>query len=62
MERLLYRAEDAARLLSLSRAKVYELIARGELRCVHVGRAMRIPRQELERFCQKLLEVQQDEQ
>ena len=40
---LLVRVEEAARLLSLGRSTVYEMIAGGELRSVKCGSARRIP-------------------
>lgn len=52
--RLLLTIPDAAALLSLSRSKLYEFIARRELRTVHVGRSVRIARAELERFVNEL--------
>jgi excisionase family DNA binding protein len=42
-EPLLVRVEDAARILSLSRSKVYEMLDRGELPSVRAGSARRIP-------------------
>jgi excisionase family DNA binding protein len=43
LEPLLVRVEEAARLLSLSRSAVYELLDRGELPSVRYGAARRIP-------------------
>ncbi len=43
VSRLLYRVSDAALALSLSRAKVYELINSGALRSVRIDGARRIP-------------------
>jgi excisionase family DNA binding protein len=40
---LQYTVEDTARLLSLSKRKVYQLIATGELESVGTGRLRRIP-------------------
>ena len=40
--RLLYRVSEAAAMLSLSRAKVYELINSGALRSVRIDGARRI--------------------
>ena len=34
----------------LSRTTVYQLIGSGELRAIHVGRAVRVPESEIERF------------
>ena len=42
-EPLLVRVEVAARLLSLSRSTVYEMLASGELPSVRRGAARRIP-------------------
>ncbi|HLH67771.1 MAG TPA: helix-turn-helix domain-containing protein [Candidatus Dormibacteraeota bacterium] len=39
-----------ARLLGIGRTKVYELIGRGELPVVRIGRLVRVPRAELERW------------
>jgi excisionase family DNA binding protein len=55
-ERFLYRVSEAAEALGLSRAFLYTLIAAGQLRPVRVGRAVRIPRAELERFVRELQE------
>ncbi len=49
-EPLLLRAEEAAKLLSLSRSTVFQMIATGELPCVRVGRAVRVSRSGLERW------------
>jgi excisionase family DNA binding protein len=40
---LLYRVEDAAHLLSLSRSVIFELLRSGRLRSVQEGRARLIP-------------------
>ena len=43
VEPLLVRVEEAARILSLSRSTIYELLDRGELPSVRCGVARRIP-------------------
>jgi excisionase family DNA binding protein len=43
VEPLLVRVEEAARILSLSRSTIYELLDRGELPSVRCGAARRIP-------------------
>ncbi|MDP9315571.1 MAG: helix-turn-helix domain-containing protein [Chloroflexota bacterium] len=48
--RLLLRAEEAAHLLGVSRATVYNLLASGELRGVKIGRAVRVSRATLLRW------------
>ncbi len=47
MDKLLFTAEEAGEILSLSRTVVYELIAKGLLESVAVGRARRIPAEAL---------------
>jgi excisionase family DNA binding protein len=39
---LLLSVEEAARSLSISRSKTWELIAAGELEAVHIGRSTRV--------------------
>ncbi len=48
--------DDCAAALGCSRRTVYELIARGELRTVHVGRRHMVPRGERLRFVRSQLE------
>lgn len=43
MDALLMRVSEAAAVLRLSSAKVYALIASGELPSVRVGRSVRVP-------------------
>ena len=50
MSPLALKPADAAIALGLSRATIYNLITRGELRAVKIGRATRIPATELERL------------
>ncbi len=52
--RLLYRVTDVAAALSLSRAKVYELITSGALRSVRIDGARRIRAAGLEAFVESL--------
>ena len=46
----LLRAEEARRILNISKAAVYKLAAEGTLPSVRVGRSVRIVRAELERY------------
>jgi excisionase family DNA binding protein len=50
MEPLLLRAEDCAKVLGLGRSKVFEMIRRRELPVVRIGRSVRVPVGELERW------------
>ena len=55
-EKLLLTAEEAAEALSLGRTKVYELLAKGELRSVRIGGCRRIPDSALREFVDRLLD------
>jgi len=41
---------EAAEALRVARWLIYDMVKRGDLRAVHVGRNLRIPRAELGRF------------
>ncbi len=53
-DRMLYSPDEAAWQLGVSRSRVYELMSRGHLRSVAIGRSRRIPRQSLEQFVASL--------
>ena len=53
-EPLLLTAEEAARILRVSRTTVYTLIKDGALRPVHIGRSCRLSRAELQRYVDRL--------
>lgn len=53
----LYRVSEAAAQLSLGRSKTWQLVADGELRAIRVGRAVRVPAVELDRFVAERLEA-----
>lgn len=50
VEPLAYAVNEAAAALSVSRAHIYNLIKRGEIRSVQIGGVRRIPRAELLRL------------
>lgn len=52
-EPLLLRTSEVARLLSLSRTTIHELVNSGQLPAVRVGRAIRISRAAVERFIEQ---------
>jgi excisionase family DNA binding protein len=56
-EKLLYRAEEAADCLGLSRTKVYELIHCGILPAVKVDGCRRVRRDDLRAFVESLREI-----
>jgi len=49
-EPLLLRADEAAALLAIGRTKVFEMMAAGELPVIRIGRCVRIPKDQLERW------------
>lgn len=50
VQRHAYAPAEAATALGLCRASIYNLMARGELRFVKLGRSTRIPAAELDRL------------
>ena len=47
-DRELLRVEEVQAVLGIGRSKVYEMIRRGELPTLHIGRLVRVPRWALE--------------
>lgn len=47
-DRLTLTVEEAARLLGISRALAYELVARGEVPSIRLGRRIVVPRRALD--------------
>lgn len=54
MQTLLVRVNEAAEALGLSRSKVYDLIARGEIPSVRVGNSVRVSTRALEAWLKAL--------
>lgn len=52
---LLFRPEESAEMLRVSRSRLFELLASGELRSVQIGRSRRIPREALESYVRQLV-------
>lgn len=57
-EPLLLTIVEAGRLLAVGRTTVYELIDRGELRAVHIGRSCRVPVVAVTDYVQRLLALE----
>ena len=57
-DKLLVRPEEGAEILSVSRSRLYELMAAGTIRSIKVKGSRRIPMQELERFVADEVEAQ----
>lgn len=49
-EPVLLRAEEVSRLLQIGRTMTFELIASGDLPVIRIGRSVRVPKPELERW------------
>lgn len=49
---------EVQRLLNVSRATINRLLDRGELRGIHIGRAVRIPSEDVEAFVHRLRSAQ----
>ena len=49
MEKLLLRPVEAAEAIGISRSKIYELLASGELPSVRIGASVRVPVEALDR-------------
>ena len=47
---LVLRVEDLSRALGIGRNTAYELLRSGQIRSIRIGRQLRIPRDELQRF------------
>jgi excisionase family DNA binding protein len=53
MEPMLLRAEEVAKVLGLGRSKVFEMLRANELPVVRIGRSIRVPVAQLERWIQE---------
>jgi len=54
--KLLLTAVEAAEQLAVSRTKIYELMAAGTLRSIHIGRLRRVPVDALREFIDRSAE------
>lgn len=52
-EPLYVRPTKAARLLDISRSKIYELIQVGEIRAIKIGGCLRVPMEEIESLSER---------
>lgn len=49
-DKVVYKVPEIAEILEVSPKSIYELIAQEKLKCVRVGRAIRIPKDYLDEF------------
>ena len=61
MDKLLLRPSEAADVLGLGRAKVYQMCASGELPVIRFGRSVHVPAAQLKALIQRLADEQKDE-
>jgi len=52
-DQLLLTVSEAAKLLRIGRNLAYELVARGEIPSVRLGRVIRVPRSSLEQWLER---------
>jgi excisionase family DNA binding protein len=57
--KLLFRPEEAADALGVSRARVYELMGRGDIRSVKIGASRRVAAIDLEAYVTRLRSEQE---
>ena len=57
MDRLLLRPQEAAEMLGVSRAKLYELLADGTLPKIRLGGSVRVPALALRRWVEEELQL-----
>ncbi len=56
MESLLLTVEQAAKVIGIGRSKLYELLEKGHIESVRIGRARRVPVSSLEGYVNRILE------
>lgn len=56
--KILYRAEEAAEIMSISRTAVFGLIRAGELHTVKIGGRRRIPRSSIQDYVARQLDAE----
>ena len=54
MDESLLKVEEVANRLRLGKTKTHELVLRGDLRAVRIGRSVRVPTSEVDRFIAEL--------
>jgi excisionase family DNA binding protein len=60
MQQYLYSPVEAARVMGLSRSSIYNLLNRGELKSVHIGKSRRISSEHMIQFVENLKDSQND--
>ena len=61
MEKLLLRPAEAGELIGVSRAQAYNMIQRGEIPSVRLGRSVRVPLEGLREHVRRLSQEQAEQ-
>ena len=56
MDAVLLSVEEAAQVLGLGRSKTYELLLKGQLRSIKIGRSRRVPVESINEFIRERIE------
>jgi excisionase family DNA binding protein len=59
MERMLLKPTEAAEVIGLGRSKTYELISKGQIPSVRIGKSVRVPVAALRNWVEQQLREQQ---
>ena len=54
---LLWTPAQTARILGISRSQIYNLLKRGELDSVRIGRSRRIAKRQLDEYVERLIDA-----
>ena len=60
MEKLLLKPQEAAQVLGIGRSLMYELIARGEIPSVLLGRCLRVSKESLQKWIREREQERRD--
>ena len=60
MEKWLLKPAEAAEVLGIGRSLIYELIARGEIPSIRLGRCLRVPAESLKQWLREREEERTD--
>ena len=60
MERLLLKPLEAAQVLGIGRSLMYEMIARGEIPSVRLGRCLRVSKESIEKWIREREQERKD--
>ncbi len=60
MEKLLLKPHEVSEQLGIGRSRTYELLASGELTSIRIGKSIRVTKEALHEFVQKLQQTRYD--